>query len=421
MTVTLTTHDPREFVRGLQQILISDSKRIGFLFGAGTSLAVKKGASTVSSVPGIDAMTKSVVEGIKEREFSGALGTIQEELSEQKVPGQIENILSLVIQKEQVVGKEKLCGLDREGFGKLRESIEKQVVELVSVHKKMDEFIGDLVHCDFAQWVAHAHQRKVPVEIFTINYDYLLELGLEAQEVPYFDGFVGSFEPFFLSRLVEDKTAYPKHTKLWKLHGSLGWHVNERNRVVRGGRDDSKIIIFPSLLKYQDSKKQPYVSFMDRLSSFLREDDGVLFVCGYSFADQHINDVILNALGGSGTSHVVALYYDEQIEGKGSKYLLTEDSDVTQLAKSSSRLSVYGMRSAVIGGSHGKWMLENEPARDDSILVDLYFDEDAAEPTKKTGKDEHAWTGEGKFRLPDFVAFTEFLRVMNVDTQSGRS
>ena len=37
MTTTLITHDPREFIRGLQQILISDSKRIGFLFGAGTS------------------------------------------------------------------------------------------------------------------------------------------------------------------------------------------------------------------------------------------------------------------------------------------------------------------------------------------------------------------------------------------------
>jgi len=26
--------DPREYVKGLQQIFISDSKRIGFLFGA---------------------------------------------------------------------------------------------------------------------------------------------------------------------------------------------------------------------------------------------------------------------------------------------------------------------------------------------------------------------------------------------------
>ena len=28
--------DPKEYIRGLQQILISDTIRIGFLFGAGT-------------------------------------------------------------------------------------------------------------------------------------------------------------------------------------------------------------------------------------------------------------------------------------------------------------------------------------------------------------------------------------------------
>lgn len=32
-------HDPREFIRGIQQILINNTIRIGFLFGAGTSMA----------------------------------------------------------------------------------------------------------------------------------------------------------------------------------------------------------------------------------------------------------------------------------------------------------------------------------------------------------------------------------------------
>jgi hypothetical protein len=36
------THDPREFIRGIQQILISGTKRIGFLCGAGTSMATPK-------------------------------------------------------------------------------------------------------------------------------------------------------------------------------------------------------------------------------------------------------------------------------------------------------------------------------------------------------------------------------------------
>lgn len=33
--------DPSEYIKGIQQLLISDKKRIAFLFGAGTSLAKK--------------------------------------------------------------------------------------------------------------------------------------------------------------------------------------------------------------------------------------------------------------------------------------------------------------------------------------------------------------------------------------------
>ena len=49
----MITHDPKEFVRGLQQILISDSKKIGLLFGAGTSFATKKNSPGKSRVPAV--------------------------------------------------------------------------------------------------------------------------------------------------------------------------------------------------------------------------------------------------------------------------------------------------------------------------------------------------------------------------------
>jgi len=80
------------------------------------------------------------------------------------------------------------------------------------------------------------------------------------------------------------------------------------------------------LFKYDDSRKQPYVSFMDRLSKFVREDDGVLFTCGYSFSDQHINDLILNALEKSSTSRVIAFFFDEERTADGKMiYQLKED------------------------------------------------------------------------------------------------
>lgn len=48
----ILTHDPSEYIRGIQQILISDKKKIGFLLGAGSSLASKNEKSlTVPAIP----------------------------------------------------------------------------------------------------------------------------------------------------------------------------------------------------------------------------------------------------------------------------------------------------------------------------------------------------------------------------------
>jgi hypothetical protein len=392
------THDPREFVRGLQQILISDKKRLGFLFGAGTSMATKEGTDNNSVIPGIIEMTKIIIDSISEEKYKSALKMIKKELDESKIEHYIEYILSNITQKEQVVGSEKLCGLTKDDFEKLRKKIEEEMIKLASVHKKKDSFIDNLLHCDFAQWIAQA-SRKIPVEIFTTNYDYLLELGLEYHSVPYFDGFVGSFEPFFSTSLVEDLKFLPQCTKLWKLHGSLGWYLDkESKKIIRRYQDDSTIIVFPSLLKYDNSKKQPYVSFMDRLSKFIKEDDGVLFVSGYSFSDQHINDVLLNALNRTRTSHVIALYFGD----------LKKDTHVAKLGKDQPKLSIYGKNNAVIGGKFGNWMLKTKPASDDSIIMNLYFDEDTIES-------ESTWTGKGNFKLQDFASFVNFLKYLNYE------
>ena len=50
-------HDPSEYIRGLQQLLISDKKKVAFLFGAGTSLSQKNSDSI--TVPGIGELTRS--------------------------------------------------------------------------------------------------------------------------------------------------------------------------------------------------------------------------------------------------------------------------------------------------------------------------------------------------------------------------
>lgn len=416
------THDPSEYVRGLQQLLVSDKKRIAFLFGAGSSLAGKNKDSI--TVPAIGEMTKDIgTELSKTPEYKVALEEIKFEIEAQNLNYNIETLLSNIEQKRKIIGeKGSLNELSRSQFDDLQDAIKKQVKAMVGVHTKIRENdnIKNLIHVDFAEWIKRSN-RTHPIEIFTTNYDYLFELGLEKNNIPYYDGFTGSYQPFFNSESVDDLNFIPNQTKLWKIHGSLGWHLDEATKPVwRKDSDDDDILIYPSTLKYDESKKQPYTALMDRLSNFLKEPDTVLITCGYSFGDEHINERIMSALNTNTTAHVLALYYDIQWKDKKKSYTLTEASDLSKLAKSNGKLSVFGCKNAVIGGQFGEWKLKREPDANDAVRLDTYFDSDAPidmdvsiDDGEKKG--EEKWTAGGELILPNFSKFVNFLQSMIIE------
>ncbi|MCK5211218.1 SIR2 family protein [Candidatus Parcubacteria bacterium] len=401
----MTTHNPKQFIEQLQTILSNPSKKIGFLFGAGISMKYKskkdsRGVNIYEDlIPSISKMTEKAVDIFSDDPQKAAIEIIKKEIEENNEQFNIETLLSKISQKERAAGEDKLCKLSKKELLELRKDIEKEIIKLVSVHdnekKKLD--IQTTNQNTFCQWIKNA-SREFPVEIFTTNYDYLLELSLENYQIQYFDGFIGSYNAFFCPEWIEDDSSVEDWVKLWKLHGSLGWLKNDKNEIIRTSRSSDEAVIYPSFLKYDHSKKQPYLSYMDRLSHFLRQEDSVLFVCGYSFGDEHINETILTALTRSRSSSVIVLKF-EKLDG--------EDSLCKEIAEQNSRISVYAKRTAVIGCKFGKWKLEKEPNRNESYnIVDHGFDEDATlEEEVKTS----TWTGKGDFILGDFEKFTNFL------------
>ena len=381
----MVTHNPRQIIEQLQVILSNPAKKIGFLFGAGISTLDKNGNELITSNEG---MLATVVDVISVKEKT-AVEKIKEEIGVDNF--NIETLLSKISEKERAAGKEKLCGLTKDELIKLRENIENKIKEVVSVHAQLGFKEREFYHQDFAKWIKNAN-RNFPVEVFTTNYDYLLETSLEQQQIPYFDGFIGSYKAFFTPEWIENDTAVKEWTKLWKLHGSLGWAL-EDNEVIRLSGNEDSAMIYPSFLKYDHSRKQPYLSYMDRLSYFLKQEDAVLFICGYSFGDEHINELILTALTNSRSSHVFVLKRSD----------LKEDSDLAEYAKNNSRISVYAKRTAVIGCKYGEWLLEKIPDQNESYnILDYGFDEDAI-------TDDEVWTGKGDFWLGSFNKFSAFL------------
>lgn len=418
----MNTFDPSEYIRGIQQLLISDKKKIGFLCGAGTSLAKKDERTKV--VPAVNNMTKSISTKLrKTQKFVSALDEIEAEIVVKYGDGRfnVETLLTNIEEKKEVIGQGSLNGLSQNEFLELSKEIKRNIHAIVSIHKKiLVEDYEYMVHNDFARWIVNA-DRQYPVEIFTTNYDYLFELGLENNQVPYYDGFVGSFNPFFNADSVDGFEYLPKQTKLWKIHGSLGWKIAEDKKVIRTRTDEDDILIYPSITKYENSKKMPYTALMDRLSNFLKQQDTVLFVCGYSFNDEHINERILSGLRNNSTSHIFVLLYDIEWNENTKLYALSENSKLAKLALKNNRISIFGCRNAIIGGKYGEWMLKREPDKDETLSTNYYFDEDAPIDEslplniKKTG--EQGWTGKGELILPDFAKFVRFLQSINYNSK----
>lgn len=389
------THNPKQVIERLQIILSNPAKRIGFLFGAGISAKDKKGQALIETSQEMITTVIGEFDGVKK----SAIEKIKKEIESNNEKFNIETLLSKISEKERAVGTEALCGLKKGKLTELRNDIEEKIKQIVSVHRQPDFLDKELSHDDFAKWIKNA-DRKFPVEIFTTNYDYLLESGLEKQKVPYFDGFIGSHKAFFYPEWIENSVPVKDWAKLWKLHGSLGWTL-ENKEIIRVSDTEDSAMIYPSFLKYDHSRKQPYLSYMDRLSYFLKQEDSVLFVCGYSFGDDHINGMILTALANSRSSHVFVLKRGE----------LEESNVLSEYAKGCSKISVYAKRTAVIGGEFGEWKLETEPSKNESYnLLDYGFDEDAIL------KDDE-WTGKGDFWLGDFKKLSDFLALFYANSR----
>ena len=204
--------------------------------------------------------------------------------------------------------------------------------------------------------------REYSKEIFTTNYDLIIEKSLEANLIPYFDGFVGSYEPFFLQSSIDHFIHNTDLTKswirLWKIHGSLSWFwKNEINlnvqRILRLGKIadinkyENELVIYPSKDKYESSRKQPFIAYFDRLKNYLSNGELLFIFTGYSFSDQHINDIIFSCLRENNRLFGIVFFYKDE-----------EVKKLHKLTSSYLNLNVFGPTKAIINGELGEWKFD---------------------------------------------------------------
>lgn len=399
-------HDPAHQVRLLREALQSDKVRIGYFIGAGCPLGIydSKGEKSLGHIPDVAGLTRNVREKLaasdKEQPTDAALAPIWDMLIGSckddivKAPN-VEHLLSEL---------RTLCGRrgkgDVDGMSKQRLSLlDTKICDLIAEEVGKALPSHRCAYHRFASWVGGL-QRVAPVELFTTNYDLLLEEAFEQQRIPHFDGFVGAREPFFDLASIEQDVIPSRWTRLWKLHGSINWQKREDGAVFRvaGLAAAGKAMIYPSHLKYDQSRRMPYLAMLDRLKAFFRAGGHaqgfgppVLVVCGYSFADEHLNEVLLDGLRGNRSAQCFVLAYDA----------LSRIRPIVELAVKQPNLSVIAWDGAVIGTREGLYRnISNSGGAGDPWLPV----EQRSSPDNGDAPTHHA-----RCRMGDFHFFGLFL------------
>lgn len=375
-----TFHNPDRFMSDLRQVLSQGRKRIGLLVGAGAPLAVRVNENNeiyekgTSLIPGVEALTKQATSGLSSIE-AGAIDAIAASLGSD---ANIESILSRIRLLEQALGNIEVQGLNSDGYKKLGKKVCANIGKIVGVslpkqRNPYSELIG---------WITGT-VRSHSIEIFTTNYDFLFEEAFERVRSPYFDGFSGGSKPFFDPVSVAGDDLPARWAKLWKLHGSLGWALDD-GIVVRGHGRDAAELVYPDHLKYDLTQKQPYSALFERLKRFLLTPDTLMLTIGFSFRDAHICAVMDESLAMNANSAVLAFQY-QTIEKEG---------PAVRLASDRPNLSVYAANGAVIGGIPGEWRPGELPKNWGSIRESFWASRWPNEPPV--------------FLLGDFAAFARF-------------
>jgi len=167
-------------------------------------------------------------------------------------------------------------------------------------------------------------------KIFTPNYDLAFENGCEKIGVSYNNGFRGvhmrKFDPdtfqnetYIKQDSGEKGKRISTYLNIYKLHGSISWQYAENindlynlkeisDTAKKGDFEFSSLMIYPIQTKKSYSLDLPYSELFRNFSKCLTESQNTLIVIGYSFLDEHINDIIRTGLYNPNLTLIVHSY-----------------------------------------------------------------------------------------------------------------
>jgi len=328
---------------------------VNFLFGTGSSIII--GARSIQSIPvAIEETIKA--EGIQKKstsednnplydEFIDIIKTLQNESTDIKrqswknekgedmygeIDYSLEKLLNYLLAIDFIQGCSsnaitykhisslitiikrelfKLCDLDSQP---INESILNEVSKKCLLENRY------YYHEYFTKKVLQRSLNLKRANIFTTNYDLAFDNAFDRLGVNYINGFSGFHKRCFKPETFEYDIFFPGSTtqgkvqriekvlRYFKIHGSLTWVNRDPSascvygieelpmELIRKNKDYDSLMIYPTTVKKSYTLDYPYSELFRQFSTSIAQPQSLLITFGYSFCDEHINDLIYQAL-----------------------------------------------------------------------------------------------------------------------------
>jgi hypothetical protein len=172
--------------------------------------------------------------------------------------------------------------------------------------------------------------------IFTTNYDLYSEQALDNLGIHYFNGFSGGINKYFNPTIFNFALAermdlsqnkwnvIDNFIYLYKIHGSVNWMEDKsannkifkireiQNPTFETLKDKETLMIYPTPIKQNSSLGTPYSDLFREFQKKIMQNNNVLVSIGYSFGDEHINNLIFQAF--TIPSFRLIIFIDKDIE-----------------------------------------------------------------------------------------------------------
>ena len=395
-------HHPLQLATQLRTIFDNSKIPIGFFLGAGCPSSINKtnGDGHVPLIDDVAGLTKSIAADLSSDPEIGPLyGRLVNNVARNDYEQPtVEDLLTHIRHAKVVVGNADVRGLKADDLQQLDAGICKAVSKRVAVRLP-----DDSPYHSVARFMKR--KRDSSTVIFTTNYDLLTEQALESMQVPFFDGFVGSYCPFFDRDAIEHDEFPNRWVRLWKLHGSINWRLRGGHvyRVHPHSDDNATagddVLIHPSHLKYIDSQRMPYVAMFDRLKAYIHHENKpvAFFVVGYSFSDEHLNAALTESLQGNPVASCYAFLYEN----------LDYYDRAIICAKRTDNLNLLAPDGAILSRRRGHWAHDN-----DKLLKIIFAPQSTSNDVTDAAAhnvDKSPTRNRMECRLGNFVVFGNYL------------